>query len=163
QAISIVALITFPTMVGLFVLCRPFILTVYTAKWSAVIPLLKILSVAGLVQSIGVTTGWIFYSQGRTDRLFRWGAVTTTGAIASFFIGLPWGARGVAVTYTCWSVLSVYPTFAVAGSLIGLEVVEVIRAVKGVFGASVLMGVGVWGIELLIPGWGPAPQLMVGI
>ena len=41
RSIGLIALVTFPAMVGLFVVCEPFILTVYGSKWAPVIPLCK--------------------------------------------------------------------------------------------------------------------------
>ena len=164
RSIGLIALVTFPAMVGLFVVCEPFILTVYGSKWAPVIPLLQIFCVTGLVQSLHRTTGWIFYSQGRTDRLFTWGLFSTATAICSFFVGLPWGVRGIAVAYTCWSILITYPLLRVTGGLIGLSIREILRAVAGVGLASAVMGVVVWIVEVgARDALGSGLQLAVGV
>ena len=118
----------------------------------------------GLVQSLHRTTGWIFYSQGRTDRLFTWGLFSTATAICSFFVGLPWGVRGIAVAYTCWSILITYPLLRVTGGLIGLSIREILRAVAGVGLASAVMGVVVWSVEAgARDALGSGLQLAVGV
>ncbi len=164
RAIGLIAIFTFPLMVGLFVLSRPFIITMYGAQWSPVVSILQILCITGFVQSISGTTGWIYYSQGRTDRLFLWGLVSTSTAIASFFIGLPWGVHGVAVAYACWSVLITYPIFRVVGPIIDMSMREVIHAVASVGGAAILMGLVVWVIKVgILERWGTLLQLTLGV
>jgi PST family polysaccharide transporter len=164
RGIALISLFTFPTMVGLGVICRPFVLTVFGAKWAPVVTILEILCIPGFIQSVSGTTGWIFYSQGRTDRFFHWGIYSTASAIAAFFIGLPWGVRGVAIAYACWSLLITYPLYRIAGALIGMSVREVAQALRGTAFTAFLMGLIVWGVERLAPsGWGTGGQLALGI
>jgi len=61
--------------------------------------LLVILGVAGLIQPISNTTGWLFLTQGRTKEMFRFSMVAGPITIASIIAGLPWGAVGVAASY----------------------------------------------------------------
>jgi PST family polysaccharide transporter len=147
RALGMIAIVMFPAIVGLFVVCRPFILTVYGPKWEPVVPILQILCIAALVQTLCRTTGWIFTALGRTDWLFRWGLVGGVTAICSFFIGLPWGLHGIAVSYACWSILVTYPLFALVGRLIDMSTMELVRSVAGVSVASAGMGVCVWATE----------------
>jgi len=45
-----------------------------------------------------VGTGWVFFSLGSTDRLFRWGWFSSIVTVLAYFIGLPWGTIGVALS-----------------------------------------------------------------
>ncbi|MDD5304531.1 MAG: lipopolysaccharide biosynthesis protein, partial [Elusimicrobia bacterium] len=67
RATRAIALISFPLMLGLLVVAEPLIETVYGEKWLGAVPLIRILCLTGLSQSLGTTVGWIFNSQGRTD------------------------------------------------------------------------------------------------
>ena len=140
RSLRLIALVTFPALIGLAVLASPFVLTLYGGKWAGVIPLLQVLSAACLLQTVTRTTGWIFSSQGATRGLFRLGVVSSLAVIASFFIGLPWGAKGVAIAYTVCCYALFWPTLTIAGRLIGLTFAHVVRALQGVLTASLVMG-----------------------
>jgi O-antigen/teichoic acid export membrane protein len=164
RAVALIALVTFPAIVGLFVLCRPFILTVYGSKWASVVPILQILCFTALLQSVSTTVGWIYQALGRTDWMFRWGIASAVVVVSSFFAGLHWGVEGVAAAYTAATLVLFYPGFAIPGSLIGLKVGEIVVAVSGVLAACTFMGVSVWIVETLLPGtWGPAIHLSIGV
>jgi O-antigen/teichoic acid export membrane protein len=164
RALGLIAIVMFPAIVGLAVLSTPFIVSVYGAKWEPSAPLLQILCVAGLLQTLARTSGWIFQSQGRTDWLFRWGVVATTTVVCAFFIGLPWGTTGVAVAYSCWTVLAMPVLFSISGRLIGATVVDMARSVSGVSLAALVMGIVTWFANDRLPSaWSPFVHLVVGI
>lgn len=76
------------------------VLTVLGDQWVEAAAIFAVLGISIFSQSIGNTTGWLFISQDRTDDMFRWGFIGSGTAIASFVIGLPWGAFGVALAYS---------------------------------------------------------------
>ena len=164
RALGMIAIVMFPVIVGLAVLSTPFIVSVYGAKWEPSAQLLQILCVAGLLQTLARTSGWIFQSQGRTDWLFRWGIVATITVICAFFIGLPWGTKGVAIAYSCWTVLAMPILFSVSGRLIGATLGDMARSVSGVSLAALVMGVVTWFANDRLPGgWSPLVHLVVGV
>jgi PST family polysaccharide transporter len=80
-------------------------------KWAGVAIILQILGAVALIQPIANTTGWLFITQGRTDELFKislWGGPIT---ILSIIAGLPWGAVGVAMSYTVVHILGTPITY----------------------------------------------------
>jgi PST family polysaccharide transporter len=44
--------------------------------------------------------GWLMISQGRSKDVLRWGIINGSITFASFLVGLPWGAFGVAVSFS---------------------------------------------------------------
>lgn len=146
-----IALITFPVMTGLFVVANPFILSIYGAKWAGVIPILKILCLIGVVQSVGTTVGWIYTSQGRTDIMFKWGIFSGVVRAILFVIGLRWGVIGVALCYVIGSYLILlYPGWAIPGKLIGMRFIEMLKNLSGPFFCSVVMGVVIWALGFIL-------------
>ncbi|OGU34266.1 MAG: lipopolysaccharide biosynthesis protein, partial [Ignavibacteria bacterium GWB2_35_6b] len=73
NVVGTIALVTFPMMVGLFAVSKPFVLTILGQQWKPIIILLMILSPVGMLQSVGTTVGIIYQAKGRTDWMFRWG------------------------------------------------------------------------------------------
>lgn len=156
RASRLISLVSFPTFVGLIVVADHFIVAAYGNRWSAAVPLLRVLCFAGLVQMTVGTGSWIYQSQGRTDWMLRWGMITCAATLAAFGVGLHWGALGVTLAYAIVSVLFVYPGITIPGRLIGMSFSDVARAVREPSLAAVSMGLVVWGCRYLVPAGLPA-------
>jgi PST family polysaccharide transporter len=95
-----VAIITMPSIAFMIVTSDWIVLTFLGPEWSQTGEIFAFLGITGMVQPIASTTGWLFITQNRTRHMLQWGAIGGTLAIISFFIGLPWGAAGVALSYS---------------------------------------------------------------
>jgi O-antigen/teichoic acid export membrane protein len=163
-----IALITFPMMLGLFVTVEPFVLVVFGPQWIGMIPVLRILSLVGMTQSIGTLNGNLYLSQGRADLQLKVGLVLKTNAILGIVIGLQWGIVGVAVGYAIASFINSYPSFYFAGRLVHLTFRELLRNLAGVFGCAAAMALLVWAAGMLLPAaWSQsarlAAQVLLGV
>ncbi|THD63285.1 lipopolysaccharide biosynthesis protein [Phenylobacterium sp.] len=87
---------TMPLMVACMVLAAPMVHFLLGPKWQAAGPILAWISFGGLVAPLTTTSGWVFATRGRTDQQLRVTLVTAALSIASFAIGVHWGAVGVA-------------------------------------------------------------------
>lgn len=163
RSIAMIALLSFPMMMGLFVLAEPFILTVYGSKWERVISVIQILSLVGMVQSIVATVGWIYQSQGRTDWMFKWGLLVGSLGVLSFIFGIILGTvEAVALAYAAVNLLLLYWNFSIPGKLIDMKFSEVVASLIGVLGCAFAMAGLVWGMGLLLPAnWPPWAHLML--
>jgi len=161
RAMPMIGLVAFPMMLGLLVVAEPFILTLFGEQWIAVAPLLRILCIVGVIQSMCSPTGWIYTSQGRTDWMFWWGIGGSGTLILGIVVGVLHGtAQAVAFCYLLANVLICYPCIAIPGRLIGLRFWEVARAVLGPLVCASLMAVIVWGAGTLLPAtWPPVARL----
>lgn len=151
KSTGLIALLTFPMMVGLFVVSNEFILVLLGLKWKETIPLLKLFCVVGLLQSVTSTLGWLTTSQGRMRMYFWVGVVNASAFVVSFFVGLPWGTRGVACSYAICNVLTLYPLWTICGKIIDLSFLEVSISLRGILVCSSAMGVSVAVLRLFIP------------
>ncbi len=152
RAISVISLFTFPMMTGLFVVAKPFIITVFGEQWMGTIRLLQILALVGAVQSLVNPTGWLYMSQGRTDWLFRWGLIRTGLVIIAIASGILLGSvETVAVCYAIVNLLLLYPDIIIPGRLVNIEFRDLILAILGPLIGSVAMGGAVYGLDLLLP------------
>ena len=163
RAMPMIALVAFPMMLGLVAVAEPFVLTLFGERWIGVAPLLRILCFVGIIQSMCSPTGWIYTSQGRTDRMFWWGIVGSGALIIGIVVGVIQGtAQAVALWYFLANVLICYPCIAIAGRLIDLRFNEVARSVSGPLLCAAAMAVFVWGAGRLLPAsWSPAATLVV--
>lgn len=100
RAISTIAYITMPTIAMLGALSSEIIRIVLGSQWTGSAAIFKVLAFAALVQPVVNPVGWVYVSLAQTNRQFLWALFAVPVTVASFFVGLRWGAFGVAVSYT---------------------------------------------------------------
>ena len=145
RANRMIALLTFPMMLGLSALAEPAILVIYGDKWRGAVGIVQVLCFAGLAQSVYNTASWIFLSRGRPDILFRLGILSMLVRVAGVLIGMQWGLLGVAWAYVLGGYLCLlYPTWSSAGHLIGLRFAELLKNVAGPFYCAACMAAAIW-------------------
>jgi PST family polysaccharide transporter len=155
RTVGVTALVTFPVATGLFVVAPDLVTVLFGPHWYGVAKILRILCLAGLLQSIGTTTGVIYQTQGRTDWLFRWGLVSAVSIVGAFVIGTHWGVDGVAIAYSALALPLAYFNFAIPGRLIGLSFHEILRVTWAPLLCAGLMGLAMWligqGLDQSVP------------
>lgn len=152
RTVRAISFLTFPMMMGLIVVADVFVLALLGNKWEPAIPIIRVLCVASLVQTLSNPTGWIYRSQGRTDWMFRWGLVGSTTLLGAIILGVYLGSiESVALCYTVANVLLLYPVLTIPGWLIDMSFMDVMRAVFGNFAAALTMAAGVYALGLSIP------------
>ncbi len=134
-----IAMVTFPMMLGLWILAEQFVVSFFGTQWIPVILLLLILAPIGMIQSVATTVGLIYQAKGRTDVMFKWGFITGTITIAAIILGLNWGILGVAIGYAIISLILVYPNFAIPFKLINLPFVNLLQVLWRPFLSSIIM------------------------
>ncbi|WP_372785070.1 lipopolysaccharide biosynthesis protein [Phenylobacterium sp.] len=95
QMLKLSLLLTAPVMLFCVTFAHPFIQFLWGPRWTNAAPIFFWFSVGGIVSPIFTTTGWLFASEGRTNRQFRLSVATALISLASFVIGIRWGAIGV--------------------------------------------------------------------
>jgi PST family polysaccharide transporter len=139
EAVSAIAMVTFPMMLGLLAISHDFIVIVFGEKWLPMELVLKIFCVIGLLQSVGTTVGTIYMSTGKTALGFYVTLTFTPFIILAFLVGLYWGIEGVATAYACVSVLLFYVSLFLAFRVVGISFNSFHSAVLPQLAASLLM------------------------
>jgi O-antigen/teichoic acid export membrane protein len=162
RATRLITLATFPIMAGLFAVADLFVVVLLGVQWTAVGPILRILCVVGMLQTLMNPTGWLYQSQGRTDWLFRWGLGAGAVQILGIAVGAWFGtASSVAWGYLAANALLLFPCVAIPGRLIDLRVHEVLRSISGTAAcAFAMMGIVLIGGALVPNSWPLALQLL---
>ena len=136
-----IALLSFPIMIGLASLAEPTVLLMYGERWRASITIIQLLAFSGMAQSLYNTAGWVFLSQGRTEIVFRLGVYATLVRAAGVAAAIPWGINGVAWAYLVGTYgFLLYPTWRTAGRLVDLRFTPMLKNVAGPFFCSLAMG-----------------------
>lgn len=155
RTLGAIAIVASPLMFGLAAIAPDLVPFVFGSAWSPMVPVVRILSLVGLVQSLTTTLGWIYAARGRTDLLLYWGVAVTPVILAGFWIGIVIGsATAVAAAYAVTiGLVLLYPTFAVPGRLIGMRFGEVLRAVCLPIGMGLAMSLVVIVVDAATTGW----------
>lgn len=138
RVVSAIATVTFPAMLGLLVTAPEVILVIFGPQWVPAIPILQVLTLVGLLQSVATTVGWIYLARARTDLMLAWGVASAVVVCSSFIAGLPWGTPGIAVAYALATGLLFFPSLAIPFRLIQLPIAELVRSVRGVLVGALL-------------------------
>jgi PST family polysaccharide transporter len=95
-----IAIITMPLMAFMIATSDWLVLLLLGPKWTGVSRIFALLAIAGFIQPVCSTTGWLFLTQGRPHHMFQWGLIGSSIIVVSIAVGLPWGAVGVAMSYS---------------------------------------------------------------
>lgn len=78
---------------------EPLTLLFLGPSWLAAAPILALLAVAGILQTLSYVGYWVYLSRGLTGDLFRYSMVSTLIRIGCIVVGSQWGIVGVAAGY----------------------------------------------------------------
>jgi len=148
---ALVALVTFPMCLGLFATAEPLMLGLFGPQWREAIPILRWLSLAGLVQSITALPTIVYLSQGRPELQLRITLLERLVTVPAILIGLHWGVVAAAAGYFVATVVSALPSLHFAARLIALPTGTIVSALSPVL----LAGVAMVGSVLAIDAWSP--------
>lgn len=104
-----VAVFTMPAMAFMIAASDWVVSVLLGPKWAGVSRIFALLGIAGLVQPVANTTGWLFITQGRTRDMFKWGLIGSSLLIVGIIVGSKWGAAGVAAAYSLTFLVLVTP------------------------------------------------------
>ena len=94
--LRLTAVLTAPAMICCTLLPDPIIALLLGDRWHEAAPIFGWICLGGIFAPVFGTTGWLFTTQARTAEQMRLSIVTALISIASFAIGIAWGAVGVA-------------------------------------------------------------------
>lgn len=150
KALSIVCFLTFPLILLIIILSEEIIEILLGSQWLEASTIFRLLAISAIVQPICNTTGWLYIATNRTARMFRWGLFASSAIALSFLVGLPYGAKGVALSYTV--VMLVLAPLCVSYAIHGTSVklADFWEAIYRVFLASGIAGIATFGVKSLV-------------
>ena len=150
KTIKVIAYISFPMVTSMAILAHEIVYIVLGDQWANAAVLFQILAVAAFWQPVASTVGWIYVSLGNVRRMMLWGLIGTSVMASAMIIGLPWGARGVAIAYSISMWLLVYPLFAFAFHDTPLAIKNLVHTLKYPIIAAIASGIGFYFIHQLL-------------
>ena len=132
-----------PALTGLAIVAPELVAVVLGKRWSEAVPILRLLAPVGIMRALQAWTTSIVMAVGRADVLF-WISLISLGVwVISILVGSSGGLVGVAALYASISLVGTFFWMRYVASLIDLSIGAVLRPLKGVTAATVVMAVGV--------------------
>jgi O-antigen/teichoic acid export membrane protein len=141
RASRLVGAVSIPALVGLAVVAPDFVEVVLGSRWSGLTPLIQILAVVGIVQSLQTLSGEVLLALGQAGTLLRFTFVWFVGTVGAFVLGLRWDVVGVAACYTALTLLLEPVRTYLTTRALGISFWSFVRPFSGVVQAATLMGV----------------------
>jgi PST family polysaccharide transporter len=159
---SLVLAFTLPITIACALFVDDVIYVFLGPKWNAAAVILRLLAPTILVFAICNPLIWLLSSIGRVGRLLKMNLAIAPLMIASYFVGLPYGPRGVAFAYSAVLTLWVVPAiaWAVHGTVISFR--DMLRTLSRPLASSIVAGALAFGVRLTYGGsLSPLPKLVL--
>jgi PST family polysaccharide transporter len=162
RATRLIGAATIPLMLGLIILAPQFVQVVYGQKWLPAVPLLQVLAISGVNQSLVMLNATVLLSLGLTRLRLRLTILSVSLAVVSFLVGLPFGTIGVAACFTVVNTATSTLILLKTLECIGASYTQYMRNLAGVLTAGIGMSLAVLALRLGLP-LAPAPMLGLAI
>ena len=163
RASRLVGVISVPSLVGLVIVAPDFVQVVLGSRWEEATPVIRILAVVGIIQSVQSLSGEVLLALNRAGTLLRFTMLWFAASVGAFALGLHWGILGVAALYAV-ATIAVEPvrTYLTTRAL-GIPFRSFVTAFSGVAQAAAVMAVALLAARsaLVEAGVSAAPRLVL--
>ena len=109
KMLQVLAFLSMPLAAFLGAFSHDIVLLVLGPQWGEAATIFTILAFVAVLQPMASTVGTVLVTLGQTGKHLRLGVVVAALCVVSFVVGLPWGARGVALSYTLFGYATLIP------------------------------------------------------
>jgi len=164
RGVGALALVTFPLCAITAALASPLVDTALGPKWHEAGPVLSVMAVVALLQSVLNTGSVLLTARGRTDVLLRWGLIAGVSNLVAYLIGVQWGVMGMATSFLVVTVVLAYPAMALPFREIGAPVRRLLEPLGPITLATVLLAAAAVGARVVAErsGLGDLPVVLLG-
>lgn len=162
KCISLLAFVSMPLVVFLFVCSDQLIGLLLGPQWLGASDIFKILAIAAFFQPVVSTGGMVLLSTGRSRLYLFIGVANAIFISLSFVIGLPWGAKGVATAYALANYLVAFPSLFYAFRDTSICLKEFLWSFIKPFIASIVMGITCFILLRFLGDMNALVQMLVG-
>ncbi len=153
RSVRTIAAVATPALVGLIIVAPDFVRVVLGEKWSSAVPVVQLLAVVGLLQTLQFLNPAILQALDRTSILFRFTLCSYAATLGAFAIGLQWGIVGLAAAYAVVASITESCYAYLTARAMGSSIARLARALTGVTAASAVMSGLVLAVRLLLVHW----------
>jgi PST family polysaccharide transporter len=142
---------------------RPLVAALLGDQWAGVPPVLQLLAVAGLLQTLAYVGYWVYLARGLTRALMQYTLLTSVIKIACVVIGSTWGVIGVAWGYTFAHAIEWPMSLWWLSHITPMPLSDLVRGALRALGVCAVIAVAASAGTGLTSGWGTWPCLATGL
>lgn len=136
---AIICAVMLPAFAGLLVVAPDFVPTVLGHRWRPAVPVLELLSVAGIAQSMQSLNYGVLQASGAAKQLLRYSGLSSIVTVGGFVVGLHWGVVGVAGSFAVARLVLLVPYTAITGTVTRVSFAAFWRSTWRVIAAATVM------------------------
>jgi O-antigen/teichoic acid export membrane protein len=145
---QLISALNVPAFVGMAVIAPDFVPVVLGHKWHAAVPVLQLLSLAGVAQSFQTLNWSTVQALGRAGVMLRIRLFSAPLTLAAFAVGLRWGVVGVAGLYAAARFIILTVSTVVTCRTLRFPIARVVRESSLVAVLSLAMAVTVYSARI---------------
>jgi PST family polysaccharide transporter len=160
-----IALVTVPVALGLMLIAKPFVLTIFTDKWDEAIPVMRAIALYALFLSLVHNVSHLYKARGAISVMT---SVSTVRAV--ILVPALWWAssqvksiEAVGWTHAVVAFIGGAINLIVAARLMNISLWKIFAALRPSIVAGGFMSLVVWGVLYLTAAFSPWLQLVLGI
>jgi O-antigen/teichoic acid export membrane protein len=151
KALTTMAFVNFPLMIGLAVVSKPLVLVLLTEKWAPCIPYLRLLCIVGLPYPLDVINLNVLKARARSDLFFKVEVLKKILIVVSLVITYRWGIIAILYGQIIVSIIGYYLNSYYASQLINYPIQEQLFDFAPYLTISIVMGVILYSFQLYLP------------
>lgn len=148
------SILAFPVFIGLAVLAPELVPAVFGAKWMPSVPVMQILALIGILQSVLYFNGSVIKASGKPSWQLGIMLVNAVCSIIGFFLALQWGIVAVAASFVIVGYSLAPISYLAVRRLIHIDFATYLKQFKAPLLSSLAMVLVVMGLKVLLRNYG---------
>ncbi len=150
ELIELVALVTFPLLIGLAVVAPAAVPAIFGPNWQPSVELVQILSVMGLLMCLSNPLGSALLAKGRADVGFWLNVANTAVVVPALWVAVGWGTSAVAWGHTIIAFLFFLVELWIVDRILAMDSLSYLRRLARPSATTAAMAVAVGVAYLLV-------------
>ncbi len=153
------AAIAVPAFLGIAIVAPDFVPVVLGARWHRSVPVLQLLSLAGVAQSLQTLNWSAIQAKGKPGLMLRIMVFTSVVTLTSFAVGLRWGVVGVAGLFAAARFIALLVNTTATCRILDVSLKTYVRSTATLLALTVAMAAAVYVARLALVHAGLAAPL----
>jgi PST family polysaccharide transporter len=141
KVIKIISWIVFPMMLTIFILSDLIVVLLFGEQWREMIPLLKVFSILGAIQSISSLSSYVFYLKDKVWLLLRYSIISKSiyFILLLFAVFLFKDIFHIVLAISFTSLIITLPFWYIVTKTLGTDILNLIKAILPQLGISLIL------------------------
>jgi O-antigen/teichoic acid export membrane protein len=144
------SLLAFPIFIGLAVVAPELVPVVFGAQWLPSVPVMQVLAVIGILQSVSVFNGSVLKAAGKPSWQLAIMVLTTVCSIAGFLVAVRWGIVAVAASFVITGYLLAPVSYLAVRKLVQIDFKAYLAQFLAPLAASIAMVAVIMGLKQVL-------------